>query len=103
MEPKIRNGAMYKRDCLGSNHSPLIIELEHSDIRGRKRFKFKQMWLEHDKCPRIIVSAWTIGGSVRNLNELGVKLERFQETLTEWSGKEFKHNVTEIKQVKRKL
>lgn len=89
--------------AVGSDHSPLIIERDHSDMRGRKRFKFEQMWLEHDQCPRIIAATWTIGGAVRNINDLGAKLDRCKESLTEWSGKEFKHNVTEINKVKRQL
>lgn len=40
---------------IGSDHSPLTIELEHADIRGRKRFRFEEMWLEHEECGTVIM------------------------------------------------
>lgn len=36
--------------AIGSNQSHVMLALEHSDTKGRRRFKFKEMWLEKAKC-----------------------------------------------------
>lgn len=49
------------------------------------------------------MNAWNSGGSVTTADDLRPKLESCRASLTEWSLKEFKHNLVEINKVKQRL
>lgn len=42
---------------IGSDHSPLVLTLEH-DFKGKKIFRFEDMWLEKEECYEVIRQAW---------------------------------------------
>lgn len=41
-----------------SDHFPLLLEFENSNICFRSQFKFMQMWTHHDDCKRLIQETW---------------------------------------------
>lgn len=43
-----------------SDHFPLLLEFENSQHRFMPRFKFMQMWIQHEDCKGIIQEAWNI-------------------------------------------
>lgn len=88
---------------LGSDHAPISLHLSYTERRGCRQFRFEDMWFEKDECHDIIRSAWQVGGSVTRVAALKPKLDRCRADLTEWSSKEFKHNLVEIGMVKHSL
>ena len=43
-----------------SDHSPIIVQLNRHvpDNKMRRRFRFEQMWLNHEDCANIIKNSW---------------------------------------------
>lgn len=89
--------------AIGSDHSPLVLMLEHNDFKGRKRFRFEDMWLEKEECYELIRNAWKGSEPCRGVADLKPKFERCITTLTEWSKTEFKNNLIKIRKVKQIL
>lgn len=49
---------------IGSDHASISLHLSHTERRGRRQFRFEDMWFEKEECHDIIRSAWQVGGSV---------------------------------------
>lgn len=82
--------------AIGSDHSPVELILNFCDSKGRRRFRFEQMWLERRECFDIIKGAWESTGSVSSARDLEPKLSACRRALIHWSRSEFKNNVKEI-------
>lgn len=70
---------------IGSDHTPLHIRLDLSDRRGRKSFKFEDMWFEKSECFEVIKIAWERGGRLKRPEEYNVKIRACRIDLTKWS------------------
>lgn len=90
-------------DNLSLFNLTIVLTLEHTDLNGRKRFRFEEMWLEKEKCYELIRSACRGGESILGVDGRMPKMERYRMSLNEWSKKEFKNNLIEINNVKRRL
>lgn len=88
---------------LGSDHAPISLHLSFVERRGRRQFRFEEMWFEKAKCHDIIRSTWHFGGSVSRTEDLKHKLDRCRTNLTVWSSRQFKNNLVEIGKVKHRL
>lgn len=91
------------RVAIGSDHSPLELNLDQSDARGRKWFRFENMWLEREDCGDVIKAAWSRGGTARSLEDLESKMAECRRSLLAWSKQHFKHNLMEINSARRRL
>lgn len=87
----------------GSDHSPEELILDFTYTKGRRRFRFENMWLKRQECFDLINSAWSRTGSARSLDDLEPKLEECKKSLIKWSRREFKHNVQEINKARATL
>lgn len=89
--------------AIGSDHSPIVILLNHSDQRGRRRFRFEEMWMDNEECFDISRRSWQDGGPTCHMGDFKLKMEVCKRSLIEWRKKEFKHNIIEINKVKDRL
>lgn len=86
---------------LGSDHSPLLIQLEYVGFVGKREFKFEPMWIDHAEYNELIIREW--GGRL-NQEEgenpwLIGKLVRLRSVLIDWSKKVFPNNKVEIQRL----
>lgn len=89
--------------AIGSDHSPIELILNFSDSKGRRRFRFEQMWLERRECFDVIKAAWEGTSVISSTRELGPKLMACRRALIHWSRTEFKNNVMEINKAREAL
>lgn len=89
--------------AVGSDHSPLELYLYRNEAKGRKWFRFENMWLERADCYEVIKSSWSKGGSARSLEDLEPKLDECRRSLVAWSKEHFKHNISEINKARKRL
>lgn len=69
--------------AIGSDHTPIHLSLDLSDQRGRKSFKFEDMWFEKTECLEAIKKAWTRGGRIKGPDDYFGKIKTCQYELTE--------------------
>lgn len=89
--------------AIGSDHAPIHLMLDLSDRRGRKSFKFEEMWLEKIECYDVIKSAWSRGGRLRRAEEYNHKIRACRIDLTKWSKLCFGNNRTHIESTRKRL
>lgn len=88
---------------IDSDHSPVELILDYSDAKGRRRFRFENLWLERQDRFDLIKWAWQRTNSARAIQDLEPKLNECKRSLIEWSRRTFKHNVLEINKAKQTL
>lgn len=86
---------------IGSDHFPLIIELNLKGGGWRRRFRFEGAWLEKRECGELVKETWERrqGGDVEeNINS---KLCRCRTGLQKWSrvnGVNYRKRITELQE-----
>lgn len=78
-----------------SDHAPLEIIMELNEQRGPRIFRFEEMWFKRVDCFEVIKNAWSREGHIGELGHLKENLTACKSSLTEWSKREFKHNIME--------
>lgn len=89
--------------AVGSDHIPIHLHLDLSDYKGRKHFKFEDMWFDKTECLDVIKKAWTRGGRLREPCDFSYKIRNCQIDLTEWSKASFGNNKKQIDSTRNRL
>lgn len=89
--------------AVGSDHAPILVNLNLEDCKGRKSFKFKDMWMKNPTCFEIIKSAWERGGRLSRQDHFNVKLKACRTDLSRWSKQVFGNNRAQIDVTKARL
>jgi hypothetical protein len=78
-----------------SDHYPLLLEFQTSNIKFASQFKFMKMWTLHSECKKIVQDCWntTIYGCPMFI--LSKKLKLLKEKLRTWNKESF-GNVHEL-------
>lgn len=69
---------------IGSDHTPLVINLNWKEKKGRRRSRFENRWMLEAGCKSSIKSAWN-DGVVQDIQGLEKKLSRCCRALFAWS------------------
>lgn len=88
---------------LGSDHCPLMVQIETQARRGTKWFRFGGAWLEQNGCEYPIKDTWTTWkdqGEGPNINN---KLGRCRIKLTQWSKESMVNYKRRIEELQKKL
>ncbi|KAF7825477.1 putative protein phosphatase 2C 65 [Senna tora] len=86
-------------DCsVGSNHCPLIVDLEFSDSKSDRSFKFEMVWLDHPDYKEVMRKGWFSSNGLWEdaVLELIRRLEDCKEGLVKWSREAFRNNKVVI-------
>lgn len=89
--------------AVGLDHAPIFIRLDYSDRRGRKNFKFEDMWLEKPDCLGVIKRDWSRGGTLFRPVEYNMKLKACRIDPMKWSRITFGNNRINIDKTKGRL
>lgn len=89
--------------AIGSDHALIHIRLNPTDRRGRKTFKFEEMWMKKIECFDVIKKAWERWGRLRSPEEFNDKIRACRIDLTKWSKMLFGNNRTRIESTKFRM
>lgn len=67
--------------ALGSDHSPLVLQLQKRNVRSQRNFKFEEFWVGHDELPLVINNEW----SRPNFSSIVDKINNTRKGLDVWS------------------
>lgn len=70
---------------LGSDHCPLLVQLEPKVRMGRRRFRFEGSWMEQTGCVDVVKEAWQPGQGQGGQTQIHNNLGRCRIKLTKWS------------------
>ena len=58
---------LYHKSTLASDHNPILLQLSTTkkERRVKRIFRFESMWLQDQRCERVVVDAWQAGMVVR--------------------------------------
>ncbi|XWS73321.1 hypothetical protein CRYUN_Cryun02cG0118700 [Craigia yunnanensis] len=78
--------------AVGSDHSPIAMNLDYKDIKNGRKFKSEASWLIMEECELIKNEGWyrKFGGS--KVDQVVKKLRFCKKLLKEWSKKTLPNN-----------
>lgn len=83
--------------ALGSDHTPLILQLQKQRIRRYKRFSYEEFWDGHEELPVVVDSGWGNSSS----NSIVEKINNVRRALEDWSTQKFKKAPIKIAKLKK--
>ncbi|KAF7824555.1 reverse transcriptase [Senna tora] len=89
--------------ALGSDHSPIITNLNPKPMKRAKEFKFEDYWMEHEDFTGILQRSWSRDNDADNWAKWRRNGNNFQQAVQDWSKKTFKRADGEITKLKLKL
>ncbi|KAG5606113.1 hypothetical protein H5410_027605 [Solanum commersonii] len=83
---------------LGSDHSPLLMEIASREGHQTKYFKFLHCWVENENFMHTVKECWEREVQGNPMWKLHQKMKRLASTLSEWSRREFGDIFTAVKE-----
>ncbi|KAG5595509.1 hypothetical protein H5410_036741 [Solanum commersonii] len=74
---------------VGSDHSPLLMEMVRNNESHTKYFKFLYCWVDNDNFVETVQNCWNKEVTGNPMRQLHYKLKRLTSTLSTWSKKEY--------------
>lgn len=68
-----------------SDHKPLLIEMNITDLKRKSSFRFQDMWLKHPDCIKSIEINWSLPTRNKGLHKLWEKLHRLKQFMQWWN------------------
>ncbi|KAL0450913.1 UNVERIFIED_CONTAM: hypothetical protein Slati_1647700 [Sesamum latifolium] len=68
-----------------SDHSPLLIQVRTSILKGPSSFRFQNMWFRHSDFMDVVKESWSFPTTSSGMGNLGVKLKRLKHRLKDWN------------------
>lgn len=96
---KFPDSTLIALPALGSDHSPLVLQLPKNKIRKSKAFCYEEFWEDHEELPSIIDCAWSMLNAVSIVDNI----KNVQAGLKDWSTQKFKHAPNEIARLKKQI
>lgn len=87
--------------AIGSDHSPLLLNLDPFTRKRRKECKFESYWLEEEECGEIVRTAW--GKQHNNEEEFPRKVKNVTQALWKWSKRKHPNAKALIEKLQSKL
>lgn len=97
------NSVVQNLPLLGSDHSPMLLQLEVQERKARKTFKFELNWVEEKGCGEVVEDNWKTDKVGSHGFRLMRKLNACSKGLWEWSRKHFPNNRKRIDEIMVKL
>lgn len=89
-----------------SDHNLMLIEISADPVlheRRPHRFRFEEMWLQHNDCPAIIKQGWALPSLGEPMKQVWMKINSTGKLLMEWHLGVFQQRQVEMKLVQDKL
>ena len=51
---------VFNLSIVGSDHLPILVNIDYRDMRAPKQFKFEIIWIESEECGQIIKAGWEV-------------------------------------------
>ncbi|WMV32844.1 hypothetical protein MTR67_026229 [Solanum verrucosum] len=83
---------------VGSDHSPLLMELIRINENPTKYFKFLHFWVDNASFMEIVQQCWDKGVTGKPMWKLHQKMKRLTSTLSKWSKKEHGDIYAKVKE-----
>ncbi|KAL3722147.1 hypothetical protein ACJRO7_034500 [Eucalyptus globulus] len=87
--------------AIGSDHSPILLNLFPQQVKRKKEFKFEAFWVAEEDYEQIVLESWNSFGG-ENVN-ISVRLKKVAEELTIWSKRRFRNVERQILMLKREM
>lgn len=94
---KFPNASLTALPAVGSDHSPLILQLHRRHVEKRRLFHYEDFWEDHADLPRVIKYEW---GSPLS-SSITEKIKRISRGREDWSKYTFKKATIEIAKTKK--
>ncbi|KAF8404595.1 hypothetical protein HHK36_009482 [Tetracentron sinense] len=90
--------------ALGSDHHFLLLGMEKEKKRGRKPFRYEQMWDAHEDCIRVVRTGWQIPQNNSSpMLQVHQKISSTREALVRWNKQTFGNLNERINILKYKI
>ncbi|PRQ54649.1 putative endonuclease/exonuclease/phosphatase [Rosa chinensis] len=88
--------SIFHSPMIGSDHFPLVIDIDPPSVKGPKPFKFEPSWIEAPECGEVISEAWSnqMGDNFAQ-QQWTTNLYQCSKALRHWS-KKFSNNRRRI-------
>ncbi|XWS30779.1 hypothetical protein CRYUN_Cryun23aG0019000 [Craigia yunnanensis] len=80
---KFPNMQVINLPTIGSNHSQIVMNTNHNDIKNVRKFKFEASWLTIEECGKIIKGDWDKKVRGSKVNQVVGKLKFYRCLLKE--------------------
>ncbi|XP_062028440.1 uncharacterized protein LOC133744325 [Rosa rugosa] len=89
-----------------SNHVPMLLEVRTEQIvhhRGRRRFRFEEMWCSHESFTQVVEEAWAVPQNGSPIVQVCRKIKDTGKTLLDWDITTFNSRREELDSVRCRL
>ncbi|XP_015170882.1 uncharacterized protein [Solanum tuberosum] len=88
---------------VGSDHTPLLMEMTVNDNQGIKYFKFLHCWVDNDSFMDTVTSCWNKEVHGNPMWRWHQKIKKLTTTLSAWSKKEFGDIYSKVKEFEERV
>lgn len=88
---------------VGSDHTPLLMEMRVNDNQGIKYFKFLHCWVDNDSFMDTVTSCWNKEVHGNPMWRWHQKIKKLTTTLSAWSKKEFGDIYSKVKEFEERV
>ncbi|KAH0717174.1 hypothetical protein KY285_013205 [Solanum tuberosum] len=88
---------------VGSDHTPLLMEMTVNDNQGIKYFKFLQCWVDNDSFMDTVTSYWNKEVHGNPMWRWNQKMKKLTTTISAWSKKEFGDIYSKVKEFEERV
>lgn len=87
--------------AIGSDHSPILLNLFPQQFKRKKEFKFEVFWVDDEEYEHIVLEAWkSFGGETVPLS---TRSKKVADELMGWSRRKFQNAEKQISVLKREM
>ncbi|KAF7843116.1 reverse transcriptase [Senna tora] len=102
-----QNAMVIHLEAISSDHNPLIIDLKPMVKKGRRPFKFENMWMEHEDYAEVVGEGWDWEEGkddvIDQMTILSKRLDHCGRFLSDWGKKAFPNNRKEIEKLTNEI
>lgn len=88
---------------IGSDHCPIVVQLEKQGVRTRKPFRFEKGWAENRECKEIVSEIWERDRGQRNRGGIHDRLGTCRHRLRRWNRANAVNNRIAIERIQQQL
>lgn len=86
-----------------SDHSPVLLTADRSDLTAPKQFRFQNMWLSHPGFKDMVSNNWMQPVDGGGMRALGYKLKRLKQSLRIWNREVFGNIFDRVKNLENSV
>lgn len=79
---------------MASDYVALVVNSEFRDAKGKKRFRFENLWRSTKECENVIKKCWKSNGVNLDLKGIMSRLKHYNHEFINWSRVAFPNNYS---------